>query len=111
MATHNDIGKRGEEIAVALLEEKGYAVLHRNYRFQQAEVDIVAMQLAPEELVFVEVKARSGTYGPFPEAAVTPAKQKRILKSQIITFTQRSYRKYLYVLMSLRFRRLILKIP
>lgn len=80
MADHNDIGKRGEDIAAGLLEAKGYNILDRNYRFQQAEIDIVALQLEPAELVFVEVKARSGTQGPFPETAVTPAKKKRIFK-------------------------------
>ena len=54
MALHNDIGKRGEALAVASLESKGYQILDRNYRFKRTEVDIIAMQMEPqEELVFV----------------------------------------------------------
>jgi putative endonuclease len=81
MALHNDIGKKGEEIAVGLLEAKGYHVMDRNYRFQRAEVDIVALQMEPAELVFVEVKARSGVEGPFPETAVSAQKQRQIFKA------------------------------
>ncbi len=80
MASHNDIGQKGEDIAAGLLEAKGYNILDRNYRFQRAEVDIVALQLEPAELVFVEVKARSGAEGPFPETAVSAQKQRQIFK-------------------------------
>ncbi|MDX2283328.1 MAG: YraN family protein [Bacteroidia bacterium] len=81
MAAHNDTGVRGEQLAAGLLEAKGYQILDRNYRFEQGEVDLVALRLDPAELVFVEVKTRSGYYGEYPEAAVTPAKQQRIFKA------------------------------
>ena len=81
MAAHNDLGKKGEDIAAGFLEAKGFNILDRNYRFQRAEVDIVALQLSPAELVFVEVKARSGVEGPFPETAVSAQKQRLIFKA------------------------------
>lgn len=76
MPTTNDIGDRGEALAAAFLREAGYQILERNYRFERNEVDLVCRD--PEsggEVVFVEVKARSGTgFGP-PEASVTLEKQ------------------------------------
>lgn len=82
MARHNDIGKQGEDIAASFLETKGFHILDRNYRFEKAEIDMVALQLEPAELVFVEVKTRSTTYDPtHPEDAVTTEKQRLIFKA------------------------------
>lgn len=84
MASPAEIGRRGEDLAVAHLEAKGYRVLERNFRFGREEVDIVAFQPTPKDdggmIVFVEVKARSGDgFGP-PEAAVDKPKQQAILR-------------------------------
>tara|TARA_X000000368_G_scaffold396528_1_gene364890 strand:- start:769 stop:924 length:156 start_codon:yes stop_codon:yes gene_type:complete len=38
------IGKLGEDIAVDFLLKKGYKILQRNWRFQKAEIDIIAEQ-------------------------------------------------------------------
>ena len=43
MAQHNDLGKKGESLAVDHLEKNGYIILERNYRFDKAEVDIIAL--------------------------------------------------------------------
>ncbi|MFK7972311.1 MAG: YraN family protein [Bacteroidia bacterium] len=79
--TNTEIGNLGEDIAAGFLEAKGYHVMDRNYRFQRAEIDIVVLQMEPAELVFIEVKSRRRTDGPFPETAVTPAKQRNIFKA------------------------------
>ncbi|MDX1906338.1 MAG: YraN family protein [Bacteroidia bacterium] len=81
MAAHNDTGRRGEDLAAELLSAKGYNVLDRNYRFENAEVDLVALRLEPAELVFVEVKTRTTPSGHYPEESVTPAKQQLIFKA------------------------------
>lgn len=57
MATHNELGKEGEEMAAAFLLKNGYHILERNYHFQKAEVDILAQK--GEILAAVEVKTRS----------------------------------------------------
>ncbi len=74
-----DIGKEGEELAAAYLESKGWVILDRNYFFEKAEVDIVAVD--QNTIVFVEVKKRSNTYFGHPEDYVTPAKEKNIHKA------------------------------
>ena len=57
MAEHNDTGRRGEELAQALLLEKGYWIEATNWRTGKAEIDIIARR--EELLVFVEVKTRT----------------------------------------------------
>lgn len=81
MATTNDIGDRGEELAASFLEDAGYRVLERNYRFERNEVDLVCLDVEQgREVVFVEVKTRTGDgYGP-PEASVTEKKRRALIK-------------------------------
>lgn len=79
-------GVQGEDLAVAYLEGKGYRVLDRNYRFSREEIDIVAFLPAERyedggELVFVEVKTRSGHGFGRPEAAVDKPKQEAIMRT------------------------------
>ena len=42
MAEHNEFGKEGETAAADFLTEKGYSILHRNWRCGKKELDIVA---------------------------------------------------------------------
>ena len=77
-------GAAGESIAARHLEEKGYVILERNYRFMKAEVDLVAFLPASDyerggDLVFVEVKWREdGSFAP-PESAVDAAKRRNLI--------------------------------
>ena len=73
-----DLGKKGEDLACKMLEEKGFEILKRNWRFSHGEIDIVAKD--NDILVFVEVKTRSNLeFGP-PELAITRSKQNQIRK-------------------------------
>ena len=42
MAKHNELGKKGEQLAVNFLLKNNYDIVERNYRFDKAEVDIIA---------------------------------------------------------------------
>ena len=79
MADHNEFGKHGEELAAKYLVQKGYEILHRNYRFQRSELDIIAKK--DNMLIVVEVKTRNSSYLAGPEITVTKAKQKSIIKT------------------------------
>jgi putative endonuclease len=69
-------GRRGEDLAAAYLQERGYRIVARNYRCLFGEADIIARD--GETLVFVEVKSRkSETFG-HPQEAVGIAKQKKL---------------------------------
>ena len=72
MAAHLERGKEGEAMAARWLEEKGYQILQRNWRYSYHEIDIIATR--GEFLHFVEVKSRQ--YSPLghPEDSVTKKK-------------------------------------
>ena len=57
MARHNELGRRGEDIACEMLVRDGYALVARNRRMHHYEIDIVALK--GERMVFAEVKTRS----------------------------------------------------
>ncbi len=79
MAEHNELGKAGEDLVAAYLVEKGYHILHRNWRFAKDELDIVAE--TDQYLVFVEVKTRSNIIWGEPDEAVTKKKQKYLIRA------------------------------
>lgn len=73
---HLVLGESGEDLACAVLERRGYAIVERHYRTPAGEIDIVARD--GDVLVFVEVKTRrTDRYGP-PSEAVTLAKRRRL---------------------------------
>ena len=79
MAQHNQLGKQGEEMAVAFLTGRGYTILERNYRFDRAEVDIIAQ--TEDILAIVEVKSRSTTDFGNPQDFVKPKQIKNLVKA------------------------------
>jgi putative endonuclease len=79
MAVHNEIGQKGEKLAVEYLNKKGYQIIALNWRHRYKEVDIIARE--GEELVFVEVKLRSTDYFGDPSEAVTLKKQKFLIEA------------------------------
>ena len=73
MAKHNETGLKGEQIAENFLVKNGYSILHRNWRFERKEIDLIAV--ADDTLVFVEVKTRKNFDFGFPEEFVDSKKQ------------------------------------
>jgi putative endonuclease len=81
-AFHLRLGRRGEQLAARFLRRQhGFKILYRNFRSKHGgEIDLVCRDRAANALVFVEVKTRrSDAFGP-PHAAVTAAKQERLLR-------------------------------
>jgi len=79
MAKHYDLGITGEKIAVDFLIKKGYKICDINWRFQKAEIDIIAQK--ENTLVCVEVKTRSSNYFGDPQDAVDAKKIKHLVKA------------------------------
>ena len=77
MAHHNLLGNKGEMLASRYLLDKGYAVLHCNWRSGHKEIDIIAKER--DVLVFVEVKTRSSEVFGNVFDAVTPQKMRNII--------------------------------
>src|SRR5688572_27113373 len=76
MDHRQSLGKRGEDLACDELEKRGYVIVDRRFRTRCGEIDIVARDGAV--LVFVEVKARSGSNFGSPFESVTWQKRQRI---------------------------------
>ena len=72
MATHNELGNQGEQLAVEFLQKNNYQILERNWRFKKAEVDIIAIK--NEILAVIEVKTRSSNYFGNPQDFVNQKK-------------------------------------
>lgn len=73
-----ELGARGEEAAAAFLERSGMTIVERNWRCKSGEIDII--MLDGETLVLVEVKTRRTSAKGSPEEAVSPTKQKKLIR-------------------------------
>ncbi|UFS60986.1 YraN family protein [Subtercola endophyticus] len=76
MKAKDELGRRGEQLAVDHLVGAGYTIVQRNWRCTQGEIDIVAERRGV--VVFVEVKTRSGLRYGHPFEAITVAKLARL---------------------------------
>lgn len=79
MAIHNETGKKGEELAAKYLEEKGYEIIERNYRWKRFEIDLIVKK--EPFLVFVEVKTKTNTSFGQPENDVTDKKARQVMEA------------------------------
>ncbi len=94
-----NIGSRGEDIAAAYLESIGYRILDRNYRFGRLEIDLVCREPSGDdpdtvsgqgEIVFTEVKTRSGLGFGRPEEAISARKRRHIAQAAQAWLRERS---------------------
>jgi len=73
------LGRAGEDLAEALMNERGYRVLEREYRCPAGELDLVCTD--GETLHFIEVKTRSSRYYGLPEEAVDRRKREHMRRT------------------------------
>ena len=79
MATHLDLGRKGESLAKAFLEEAGYEIMDENWTYGKAEVDLIAYK--DKVIIFTEVKTRTGNGFGEPEDFVDNRKQKLLAEA------------------------------
>jgi putative endonuclease len=79
MAHHNHTGLLGEKMAVEYLLEKGFSILHQNWRHSHWEVDIIAS--LRETLHFIEIKTRRTQKFGYPEEDVTKKKMTNLINA------------------------------
>ena len=75
------LGEYGEDKACNYLLQNNYKIIERNFRCKNGEIDIIAIDIDKNELVFIEVKTRVTTKFGRPVEAVNFIKQDHILKS------------------------------
>lgn len=73
------VGSEKEETVARYLSGIGYRILARNFHIRTGEIDLVAKE--DGYLVFIEVKYRKTYACGYPEDAVTPAKQRTIIRT------------------------------
>ena len=88
MSEHNDVGREGEALAANFLQQKGYEIVDRNWRYGPKEIDIVARD--GDTMVFVEVKTRSTLAFELPQEAVTKKKMKNLVEAADAYLIQRN---------------------
>ncbi len=76
--SRKELGREAEDRAASYLSAIGYTLITRRWHGQHAEIDLVALD--GETIVFVEVRARSGTLVA-PEETITAGKLDRFRKS------------------------------
>ena len=72
MAEHNDLGKWGEDVALAYLLDQGYRLLDRNWHQGHRDLDLIMQQ--DDTLVIVEVRTRRNNLFMDPEQTVDALK-------------------------------------
>lgn len=73
------IGKKGEEAAKSALEEMGFEILERNWRFGHKEIDIIAA--SEDGIRFVEVRSRVEPVLLEPELTVGSVKKEKLVSA------------------------------
>lgn len=79
MAIQQEVGNRGEQIAIDYLTEKGYKILEHNWYFRKKEIDIIAEK--EDFIVIIEVKSRSVGFQENPRDAVNMKKQRFLIQA------------------------------
>lgn len=75
-----EIGRTGEAVAARYYQKQGCELVAHNYCTRMGEIDLILRE--PDgTLVLCEVKTRSPDPLAAPAAAVTPAKQRRLIRT------------------------------
>lgn len=86
MASHNELGRLGENLAVDYLIREGYTIKNRNWRYQKAEIDIIAQK--ENILAIIEVKTRSSVDYGEPEQFVNNKKIRLLVDATDVYINQ-----------------------
>ena len=73
------LGELGERLAADYVQNKGMRILERNYRIRGGEIDLIAQD--GDEVVFIEVKARTSREFGRGVEAVDAKKQRALLRT------------------------------
>lgn len=71
------MGRRGEQIALAYLRERGFQIIRTNWHCREGEIDIVAQRGGI--LRFIEVRTRSAETTETAFESVQPRKRERLI--------------------------------
>ena len=81
LPAHLNLGQWAEQQALTLLQAQGFQLVVANYHCRYGEIDLIVQQA--QELVFVEVKARSVTQYAQSFESISLSKQRKMMKSAL----------------------------
>ena len=84
------IGDAGESLVCDKLEQKGFEILHRNYRVVTGEIDIIAKD--HDTLCFIEVRTRENIRLGHPAETVSKHKIRTIRRTAEFYLAQKKIR-------------------
>jgi putative endonuclease len=76
---HISTGQAAEELACSFLEKKGLRLINRNYRCRIGEIDLIMQD--QNEIVFIEVRARSHAQYATAIESINTTKQTKIIRT------------------------------
>ena len=79
MSYTKQTGNKGEDLAAARIQDKGYNIIERNWRFKHWEVDIIANK--ENKLHFFEIKTRTSALFGHPEESIGIRKMQSLLRA------------------------------
>ncbi len=74
-----ETGRKAEDLAASFLSAKGMTIVEKNFRAKVGEIDLVAKE--GDEIVFVEVRARSSRDFGGAAASVGGAKRRKLIRA------------------------------
>lgn len=80
---NKELGKIGENYAVELLDALGHKIIKTNFTWREGEIDIISYDRWNKELVFTEVKARTGNSFGSGEESLSYKKMDRLIKTAL----------------------------
>lgn len=78
---HLNLGQWAEKQALSFLQTQGFSLIVANYHCRYGEIDLIVQK--DQEIIFVEVKARSSTRYAQSYETISLSKQKKIMKSAL----------------------------
>ena len=81
MQANLNLGQWAEQQALEFLQAQGFVLIVMNYHCRYGEIDLIVQK--NQELIFVEVKARSATRYAQSYETISFSKQKKIMKSAL----------------------------
>lgn len=75
----NTLGNQAEKVALSYLQQQGLILIAKNYQTKLGEIDLIMQD--GRQIVFVEVRLRKNNHFGSASESITPAKQRKIVKT------------------------------
>ena len=100
MASHNELGRYGEQLAISYLTAAAFNILFQNWRHSYYEIDVICSR--HDVLHFIEIKTRRSLAFGFPEQGVDEKKlEKLMIAAEEFLYQHPSWERVQYDILSI----------